>query len=55
MEDNNPKNCPLCLAPVSQEYSNRMNCGVCMNINCKRKVHLRCLLDKNVDILIKKI
>lgn len=50
MEDNRPKNCPECGEPVSQEYSNRMNCGVCMK--CKRKVHLRCLLGKNVDKLI---
>ena len=50
MEYINPKNCPECGKPVSQEYSNRMNCGVCMN--CKRKVHLRCLLRKNVDKLI---
>ena len=52
MEYINPKNCPECGKPVSQEYSNRMNCGVCMNMNCKRKVHLRCLLGKNVDKLI---
>ena len=45
-----PNNCSVCDKPVSQEYSNRMNCGVCMN--CKRKVHLRCLLGKNVDKLI---